>query len=160
VVQALRPLAHNRGLCFGLFTVLLFNPVTYDCIIYARVLRQDILHSLVLMILASGVALYARRDGPKRRLLAWALVGGIALPAFWLTREEGMWILPCIGLLWAAACVGVWRERAPDRKARFALLILPPLLWAAGDATVATINLHYYGVFSTFKLEQAYGREA
>jgi hypothetical protein len=32
-------------------------------------------------------------------------------------------------------------------------MMLPPFLWAAGDATVATINLHHYGVFSTFKLE-------
>lgn len=98
MVRALRPLIRNRGLRFGLFSVLLFNPVTYDCIIYARVLRQDILLSLVLVIVAAAVALYARRAGPKRRLLAWALVGGIALPAFWLTREEGVWILPCIGL--------------------------------------------------------------
>jgi hypothetical protein len=155
MVLALRPLMKNVGLRFGLFSVLLFNPVTYDCYIYARVLRQDILHSLVLMILASGVALYARHRDPKRRLLPWALVGGISLPAFWLTREEGIWILPCVGLFWTAACVAIWRDRAPDRKMRFALLLLPPLLWAAGVGAVAAINLRYYGVFTTCELKQA-----
>ncbi len=155
MVQALRPLVQRAGLRFGFFALLLFNPVTFDSIIYARVLRQDIIHSLVLLILASGVGLYARSAAPKRHMLPWALIGGLAWPAFWLTREEGVWILPCLGLLFLAAGVAVWRGRAPDRRARVALLALPALLWAAGVGAVATINLRYYGVFTTCELKQS-----
>jgi hypothetical protein len=133
----------------------LFNPITYDGIVGTRVQRQDILPALVLMIVAGFLAIYARRAEPIRRLWPWAVLTGVALPAFWLAREEGVWLLPCAGLLWAAAAVAIWREHAPDRRARLALLVLPGLLWAAGVATVAGINWHYYGVFTTCEFKQA-----
>jgi hypothetical protein len=155
LVRALRPLVPHRGMRLGLFAVLLFNPVTYDGGTHARVLRQDILYSLVLVILAGLIALYARCADPKRRLLPWALLTGTALPMFWLTREEGVWFLPCVGLLWLAAIVAVWRDRAADRRARLILLTLPGLMWAASIVIVAGINLYYYGIFTTCEFRQA-----
>ena len=154
VVRALRPLAPRRGLRLALFTLLLFNPVTYESVVNARILRQNILPGLVLMIVAGLIAIYARRREPKRRLLPWALLMGVALPAFWMTREEGVWILPCAGLLWAAAAVAIWRDHAADYRARLALLALPGLMWAAGVGIVSFINLQYYGVFTVCEFKQ------
>jgi hypothetical protein len=155
VVRALRPLAPHRGLRLALFTVLLFNPVTYESVVNARILRQNILPGIVLIIVAGLIALYARNNGPKRRLLPWAMLTGVALAAFWLTREEGVWLLPGAGLLWATVVVVVWRKRTTDRCARLALLALPVMLWAAGVGTVAWINLQYYGIFTTCEFKQA-----
>jgi len=154
LTRALRPLVPRRGVRFALFAVLLFNPITYDSVIHSRVLRQQIQHSLAFLVIAGLIALYARRGGPKRRLFGWALLTGLALPAFWMTREEGVWLLPCVGLFWFAAAVAVWRERAPDRRARLTLLALPAPLWAAGLALVATLNFRHYGVFTTCEFNQ------
>lgn len=151
---ALRPLVRHRGVLFGIFTVLLFNPVTYDSLVHGRVLRQNIIHSLVLLILAGLIALYANREGPKQRLLAWAVVTGIALPAFWLTREEGVWLMPFVGLLWLFVTVAVWRRRASDRNKRLGLLILPALMWMCGLGIVAGLNWHYYGIFTTCEFRE------
>lgn len=155
VVRALRPLVPHRGLRLALFTVLLFNPVTYESVVNARVMRQNILPGLVLMIVAGLIALHTRHTGPKRRLLPWAALTGMAFAAFWLTREEGVWLLPCAGLLWAAVVVAVWRQHAADRGARLAVLTLPLILWAAGLGTIASINWHYYGIFTTCEFKQA-----
>jgi len=153
-VRALRPLIANRWVRFGLFVALLFNPVTYEGGVHMRVLRQDIIPGLVLLIVAGFIGLYTRQAGPKRYLLFWALLAGITLPAFWLTREEGVWLLPCFGLLWAAAGLATSRSRTADRRERLALLVLPAVLWAVGLGIVAWLNLQYYGVFTTCEFKQ------
>jgi hypothetical protein len=159
-VWALRPLISNRWVRFGLFVVLLFNPVTYEGSVHMRVLRQDILPGLVLLIVAGFTGLYTRHTGPKRSLLFWALIAGTALPAFWLTREEGVWLLPCFGLLWAAAGMAVWRSHAVDRRERLALLALPAVLWAVGLFLVAWLNLECYGILTTCEFKRAEFKDA
>jgi len=160
MTRALRPLVRRRWIRAVLFVVLLFNPITFDGARTMRVARQDILPALVLVIASGLIGFYARCDGPRRRLVPWVLLAGAALPMFWLTREEGIWIAPCAGLLWIAAAARVWRRRDPDRAARLALLSSPLLIWAAAVAGVAAINWRYYGVFTTCEFKQAQFREA
>ncbi len=160
LVAALRPLARGRGLRAAVFVVLLFNPITYDGFRMMRVARQALLPALTLMIIAGLVGLAARRSGPRRGLLPWALLAGTALPAFWMTREEGVWLLPCVALLWLAAAAAVWRDRLPDRPSRLAILALPALGWAAGMGAVSAVNLHYYGVFTTCEFRRSEFRDA
>ncbi|MFT3867601.1 MAG: hypothetical protein QM715_03780 [Nibricoccus sp.] len=155
LTRAFRLLVPNRWFLLGLFAVLLFNPVTYDASTHSRVLRQDILHSLVLMILAGLVGLYACREQPKKRLLPWILLLGISLPAFWLTREEGVWLMPCVILVWAFTAFAIWRQKPADLTARIALLIVPAVMWLSGLAIVAGLNKAYYGVFTTCEFRQS-----
>lgn len=160
LTRALRPLVASRGLRFGLFAGLLFNPITYNGVVSMRVQRQDILPALVLLIIAGLVAMYARRTAPLRRLVPWAVLTGIAWAAFWLTREEAAWLLPCAALLWGTVALAVWRDRAPDRRPKLLLLVLPPVLWGGVVTLVATINLGYYGVFTTCECKQAEFKDA
>jgi hypothetical protein len=155
VVRAIRPLALHRWLRLALFTVLLFNPMTFESMVNARILRQNFIPGLVLLVVAGFVGLYIRHAWPKRQLLPWALLAGTILPVFWMTREDSVWILPCVGLLWATTIAAVWRKRAADRTARLALLALPALLWMSGMGVVAGLNLKYYGIFTTCEMRQA-----
>ncbi|HTL68172.1 MAG TPA: hypothetical protein VL200_10960 [Lacunisphaera sp.] len=155
LVRALGPLVPRPSLRFAIFAVVLFNPVTYDAIIHTRVLRQQILHSEVLLILAALVALYARRDQPLRRLLPWSILLGTSLSAFQLTREEWIWLMPAVVPLWAAAVVPLWRSRPARWRGRLAaVLALPAVLWAAGPLLVAMNNYRHYGVFTTCEFNQ------
>jgi len=149
MVRALRPLAPHRGVRFALFAVLLFNPVTYDSIIHTGVLRQALLYSEVLVVIGGFVGLLTRRNGSIRVLLGWAVLTGSALAAFWLTREEGVWLLPAVALVWGAALALAWRERTPDRRMRLLILITPSAFWCAGLLIVATLNYRHYGLFTT-----------
>ena len=158
--SAMRPLVANRWVLFALFVVLLFNPVTYDASTHARVLRQDILHALVLMILAALIALYARRKMPKKKLLPWIVVLGITLPAFWMTREEGVWLMPCVGMLWIFTGWRIWQEKPSDRLSRLALMVLPALMWIAGLSIVSGLNKYYYGVYTTCEFRLAEFKDA
>ena len=162
LVLALQPLLSARWLRFGLFATLLFNPMTYETVVHGRVLRQNIYHSLALCALAGLVALYARRSARARHLIAWAALAGVALAAFWLTREEGVWLLPLVGLVWLILFWQLWRERPADRRLRAAVYVLPAVLWLGDIGLVCTLNSAYYGWFGTveFKAKEfkdAYG---
>lgn len=154
VVLALRPLVANGFVRLLLFTVLLFNPVTYDGIVHARVLRQNLLPGLSLLIIAGFIGLHARRRMPLRRLWPWSLLAGFALGAFWLTRNESVWMAPALGLLFTTTACLIWREGRADRDARMAVLALPGVMCAAALTLVATINWRQYGVFTTTEFKQ------
>jgi hypothetical protein len=149
VVRALRPLVPSPWLRTVLFAALLFNPVTFDGIRTMRVARQDLLPALSLIIVACFLALYARSGGARRSLVRWAALAGVALPVFWMDREEGIWLVPCILLLWIAAAGRILRQRLQDRPARLAITALPAVGWAAGLCLVAGINFFHYGLFTT-----------
>jgi hypothetical protein len=152
--QAVRPLKLGRGIQWALFVVLLFNPVTFESHVHGRLLRQNLIPSLALLVIAALIGLYARRLDRPRRLVPWALGAGVALAAFWLTREESVWILPSAGLIWAAASIAVWRHRPVDRWLRLALFATPAVICALGASTVAWINLRHYGIFTTCEFKQ------
>ena len=154
MLKALQPLRLGTGVGFGLFLLLLFNPVTYDTGHHVQVLRQAAIPFLALFIAAGIAGLAARQDENARRQLPWALLLGASLGCFWITREESVWILPavtlpCLWIVWNA-----WRTRSADRSPRLAVLLLPLLLWAAGPLTVASLNLRHYGLFTTCEFKE------
>jgi hypothetical protein len=150
---ALKPLVPGRGLRFLIFTVLLFNPMTYEAAVHGRVIRQGIYHSFALGALAGIIALCARRGWPLRRLIGWALLAGTSLAAFWLTREEGVWLLPLLGPLWLWLLVQVWRDGARDLLRRGLFFLTPLACWAAALAVICGLNHRYYGVFATVEFK-------
>lgn len=176
MVKALQPLRLGAAFAFVLFTILLFNPVTYDTGHHVRVLRQAIIPFLSLFILAGAAGLAARHDAAPRRQLPWAVLLGVALSCFWITREESVWILPAVALPLAWLAWRSWQSRSagasPDPAStsavsatwprRVAVLLLPLALWPVAPLAVATLNLHHYGLFTTceFKVSEfkaAYG---
>ena len=155
LVRALRPFRLNPYLLFGLFAVLLFNPVTYEAGNHTRILRQHLLDPLTLMVVAGGIALYARRRLPLIEMLPWCILTGVVLPAFWMTREEGLWILPLCALLWGNLLFSIWRERLSFWCARMMLCLLPFALFLAGLGAVSWLNYIYYDVFTICELKQS-----
>ena len=122
LVRALAPMLAAGSARFAVYAVLLGNPMSFEASSLGRVLRQHIATPLALLIFAGLIALYARRSEPFRRLAPWAALLGASLAAFWMTREDVIWIAPSVVLLAGAVAVAVYRDRpAPWR----------PLAWAA-----------------------------
>jgi hypothetical protein len=162
VARSLRPAIPSAGIRFGLFALLLWNPMSYDMPGMGRILRQQIYGSLALMIFAGLIALYLRRREPSRRLVPWALLSGLSAGAFYLTREETIWIIPSLLLLAAAFVVSSWRESKILRLNAMRMTALGLLAASLPVLAVSTLNKHYYGWFGTceFRAEEfqdAYG---
>ena len=156
LVLALRPCFDASWQAFGTFTLLWWQPMSY---VELDILRQNIYTPLTLLLFAGLCALQTRRAARVYIRLAWGALLGTAAAAFYLTREEGIWILPATALLIGISAWNSWR--AGKR--------LRPLVAPAGTATicatailvtVCTLNYRYYGWFGTVEFRAREFRSA
>lgn len=162
VVWALRPLVPNPWVRLAIFAWLAWNPVTYSGADGTRVLRNGLAATMALATfgLALGAALRWRTAWP--RWAAWSGASGVACGVFWLTREEGVWLLPALAVLLGAVAVSAWREarsggsgtsatsRATAWGLRCAVWVAVPLAgWSAVVGTVCALNRAHYGWWGT-----------
>lgn len=147
-VTAAAPLIRNGYARITLFAVLLFNPFTYATLAWVTY-RSQLTESLALIALACAFAIFVRRAAPVAALLPWFIGLSVSFAAFWLTREEGIWLVPALLLLLAAYA---WSARHGSRLegfARLSPLALPPLTLLAAIASIAIINGRAYGWYTT-----------
>lgn len=162
VTRALAPWLRTGAAQFALYSVLLWNPMSYDAGNLSRLMRQNLGTPLALFTVAGLVVLFhRRRESPRRRILP-AVLTGLALGTFWLTREEGVWFLPAVGLLLLAlpaslgsAFISRWRPLASTLAVFIGSALLPLL-------AVSSLNLRHYGWFGTVEFhatdfKDAYG---
>lgn len=159
-VRALRPAITSAGVRFGIFALLLWNPMTYDGPSMGRVLRQHVYGPLGLMILAGLVALYLRRSESVRRQWPWAVLAGAAAGCFYLTREESLWIIPSVALLGGACLFGAWRLSRATVIRSGALLALGAMVASVPVVTVCALNKKYYDWFGTCEFHAKEFRDA
>lgn len=158
--SALGPLIRKLALRVALFALLLFNPVTF-AFQMTCVLRDALYPSLSLLAAGSAIGLFARYYYPSRSLIGWAVMCGVATTAFWLTREEGVWMLPFVVPLGVSIVAMVaFRELRNWRK--LAIITLPLLLPILAVQAVSLVNRSQYGVyaiveFNTPEFKSAYG---
>jgi hypothetical protein len=129
-----------------LFASLAFNPVLWSASL-ARVVREGIYLSLGLATVTLVLAIsFPQTDGVRRGPL-WKLASALGLvgAAFWLTREEGFWLVPAIAVLLAIMFFHVGRFRpivSRLKPLRVGLAVFSAIL-----VLVAATNLTVYGVF-------------
>lgn len=148
-VRALRPAVTAAGARLAIYALLLWNPMTYDGPGLGRVLRQQVYGPLALMIFAALIALYLRRSGSGRRLLPWMLLLGLAAGAFYLTREEVVWLAPSVLLLGGACLWSSWKISVACLRRTAGLLGLASAFAAVPVLAVCSLNQCYYGWFGT-----------
>lgn len=148
-VRACRPAITFGAALFGIYALLLWNPMSFEASSMGRVLRQHIYGSLVVLLFAGLIALYLRRHETLRRQVPWAALLGFVFGGFWLTREESIWILPSIMLLAGTSLVSTWhtsRAEGLRMTQAFGLALfcgLLPILAVCG------MNYRYYRWFGT-----------
>lgn len=126
-------------LAIAFFVLPLFHPKILEP---ARVLRDSIYMSQsILVIAAFAYSLYVANG---RRQTVSACVTGLLLGWFWLTREEGVWILPGLAVMvffgWR------WGRRAGATSWwRVSLLVFS--VFVATQVLFALLNLFTYGKF-------------
>ena len=140
-----------------IYIILIFNPVSYASWTLQRVYRNGITLAQVLFIIGSMYALYERRNQKSiKNIIIFPIIAGLALSSMWLTREDGIWILPFIIVVIFITIVSlILKNRADNNKKikinkdltyKVVVAILPIIILFISLNTVKLINKHYYGV--------------
>jgi hypothetical protein len=149
LIIAIRPIFSRQSIFLVIWTILLFNPMSYTDAVMTRVVREGIYTSLTILVAASAVGILARYDRPLNNLLPWSTCLGFSLSAFWLTREEGVWMIPSILVIVGFAVVRM-RQTQPNRwRPLTSMCVLPFCIWLIAIGAVAGINKVQYGLFTT-----------
>jgi hypothetical protein len=148
VVVALRPCLNASWQPPTLFTLLWWQPMSY---VELDVLRQNIYTPLTLLMFAGLIALETRRTARLTARLFWGALLGFSAAFFYLTREEGVWILPGAALLVGANIWNCWSEPGARRRF-FGQALIGAICAAAAVATICALNFRYYGWFGTVEL--------
>jgi hypothetical protein len=134
----------------GLFTILLFNPMTYTDETMTRVIRDGIYPALTLLIFSCAVGLLLGSNTESKWVWLWPISLGIFLAAFWLTREEGIWLVPSIGIIILFSVYSSWKSRKQSGA-----WIKTIYLWGLAFmiafvlvSLVSLINLQLYGLYA------------
>ena len=140
-VAVCRRLLGSSLLSAVLFTLLLWHPYwfTYDTL---RIIREMIYPAQVLLVMS--LVIYTTFIGKTTALrIISAALAGVCLGWFWLTREEGVWIIPGVAILLLAALLrapGKWREWAISLGVMLSIT-------SAVQIGFAALNWNYYGKF-------------
>lgn len=143
--------APSRTTRLALFAALAFIPVLWAAEL-ARVIREGLYISLSLAIIGAATTI---ATAPTRRAAAWRGLGlGLLAGAFWLTREEGVWLLPALVVVLAlgASRIG-WRHMLPPVTAAV-------LGWALLVGANIAYNWSSYRVATTVEVRSAAFRHA
>ncbi|MBN2258657.1 MAG: hypothetical protein JW704_12725 [Anaerolineaceae bacterium] len=145
---ALSSLTRKPSIILLLLVLLLFNPMGFTNTVATRALREGIYPALTLLTLAGLLGLVLRLERPTRQIWGWSLMAGLALGAFWLTREERIWLIPSLAILIGMTAWRVWGEKRLNWQKAWTVLVIPGFILGLGILVVAGLNLRHYGLFA------------
>ena len=146
----------------ALFGVTVFDPATFE-MTSMRVTREGIYPALAMFVVAGLIEIAGWKRPRAWPAVVVTVATGLALGAFWITREEGPWVTPAIVLLSVYSLIRLGRGQIGWRRLLGAAIVAIPLVVAVCCVvTVAAINKRYYGMPTVVELkshwfERGYG---
>ena len=149
---ALKPLFRSPGPLLCLYAILLFNPVTLASDGFFRLLREGIYASLTLLVFAGLVGILSRIHGTLRGQLPWSILLGFSYLAFYLTREERIWLTPTLFIALAFYVGMLWKKNT--KFINWVIIpAIPFLIGITGVLGIKLVNAHYYDAFMVTEYE-------
>lgn len=147
---AIHPLLSKPIYFLGLFGILVFNPMTYTDETMTRVIRDGIYPALTLLVFSCAAAILVRQGRESKIPWSWPAGLGIFMAAFWLTREEGIWLIPALVIMVIFSIYSSWKSTPKPRYWH-----KPFTMWGASIAIfivfvslVSLLNFKLYGVYA------------
>jgi hypothetical protein len=137
-----------------LLTLLLWHPASLTVL---RVIRDKIYYDQTLLVLGTMLWILFGPLEATRRLL-WAGVAGAILGWFWLTREEGIWIVPGLVFLLLVASLHVFRQHRVRELAVPLFVVIG--IFGATQLGFSSVNGLVYGKFVGVDVKEANFRRA
>lgn len=153
LVIGLRPLFSKTWQLASLYAVILFNPISFTNGPATRAIREGLYQPLTLLLVALFIGLALREKKGLKNIIIWSITTGLALSAFWLTREEGLWIMPFAIFISAWPILKIWKSKIQQLKLKIFLYLFPFLLLIISINLVSLINYNKYGIFNVVEFK-------
>ena len=146
---AFAPVLRRYKSRFLLFAALAFSPAAAASFTL-RVYRDNIFPSECILFFAGLIGVALRCKKGLKGYWPWLVWAGLGLGTAFITREDGVWLMPFALLGTAIILVTILREKGLDKKLlRCLSLAAPYVLLAACVGIISAVNYVYYGVFTT-----------
>jgi hypothetical protein len=152
-IRSVQPLTSNRIILFISYVLILLHPISYDAQVMPRVSRDGIYVALTLSSWACLIGLFVRLECSLKKVLLWASMFGVFLSAFWLTREEGVWLIPSYLLITVFSLYTICRSKITNKKSRVGLILVPYFFLVFSVGAVCSVNYMKYWIFTTTELK-------
>ncbi len=147
------------------YAIILFNPASYADGISNRVIREGIYSSLTLLVIAFAFGLFLRFLSKEKNTYLWSIGLGISLSCFWLTREEGIWIVPLLIIIFIYLLIIIfikYRKKEKGIVSDLIIIFLPFFILGSSLSIVSLVNYMHYGILNTVEFKnkdflRAYG---
>lgn len=94
LIIAFRKILKNKVYLLLLYIYILFNPVMYSSTFAQVIYRNAIIPGAVVLVVASLVGLFTRRNEKTFIISIWSVFSGLSFAFFWNIREDSIWLLP------------------------------------------------------------------
>jgi hypothetical protein len=144
----LRKVVSSPAILIVLYTIYLFNPA-----IETRVMRAGIYPALSILVFATLIGFYVYREEFLKFSL-WSICLGFTMSMLWLTREEGIWIIPSVVLIMGYTLFQLYQtfKLSPNFLKRIIFFVFPFALLLTSIHTISAINEAYYGVYTLVEI--------
>jgi len=153
-ISIIEPMVKRAPPLLIIFCVLLFNPMTYTDWNMNMAFRAGIYPALTLLIVSITLKMLIRKENSLIQRFLWSATLGLLLSAFWLTREESIWILPFFAGVLILDGFQIFRYRhSVSVKLEATLWFIPFLVLSMALVTVSTVNKIYYNSFACVEIK-------
>ena len=154
-ICAVAPLVRHPALRLSLFSFLIFNPASFEAQNHTRILRDGIYAALTMLVLTGVVGYFLRSRKLEKSTGSYGMLLGCSFPMFWLTREEGIWLVPSILLLLSLADIRILRMAAPALRTRLPVLVKPVVVAGLILSLFGVLNMLRFGAFVLVETQSA-----
>lgn len=146
IAISMKKLSIGTPLIFATYSIIVFHPT----LLPLRILRENIYPSLTIMIVAGATILITTPY--KKNEKQYLPFFGIVLGFFWITREEGVWIIPGLSFLLLSKLYQLKHAHLPIKK--FAQQIATFLTFACIPVLIVSfMNMYKYGKFENVEFK-------
>lgn len=147
-ICVVRKLISSKVMLGCIYFALVFNPATVCVDGGQRVYRNTITQFEIVLIIACLFGMFLHRNGSVKKMLLYALGGGLAMTTFRLTREDTIWTAPYIGMAIIITVFCILKESSDIKykMKRIVISIMPLIMLFAGMQMTRLINYSQYGV--------------
>lgn len=155
-IKSIAPHVRHQGIRLLIYTFYLFNPMVYT-MNQTRMVREGLFIPLTVLVVSMTLIWFNHRNSRWKSRVCLAIWLGLALMCFWITRMEGVWILPIFPFVLTALVWTKSREKGFSRnllKKKAALALIPIAIVYSGIHFIAGINYLKYGVYDVVEFKQ------